>query len=491
MVSYPRRPKCSYPAPRFSAAPWTLVKTGATLLSFTHVQGSLTLDTLGDAEPKDLLGMSFDTSESCHSQSHSRRHSRNHFSSAKRSLEPSIEAHASFLEKTATFSMNLFKRMMEPAMLKEENVVVAPNLIRSGMCAVSLGSAGKTKEELMEALEGKGSPYHVKFCQQMNDQFKASLASITSDVFVAEGCALSKKFKKKALNFYDTAVQHLKAKPEDSVKFINDCLKKKTNGKIDILLTEDDIGDSTCVLTSSAHFEAEWKTKFEKERTIEFEGVEMPFLYQKAMTVQSIVWEPAKSRAVRLPLKNDMYLVILTPPNLNRMKKVVKCLGLHLWRNLIYHLGKADDTTAQISLPKFTLEHQFKAKDNVKEMGIRSAFLPGAKLGIVKEGKKPYISDVIQKARFSVDEGEELPKYENSDNDKHTPSFTFNKPFLFFVTQHKFEDRPTREIGSMVGNVHTHTEAGSNPVRTSWSPIQEDLSVRIQRHVSLPLHGLL
>lgn len=149
--------------------------------------------------------------------------------------------------------------------------------------------------------------------------------------------------------------------------------------------------------------------------------------------------ENTRVQILELPYQgNELSIVVLLPrevDGIHDLENEFSTDTLNMWLN---NLHKQE---VEIYLPKFKSEYEMSLTDNLKEMGMVSAFNPGiADFSGMDGTKSLYISDVLHKAFVNVDEeGTEaaaataVTVHLSAYMPKHIPVFRADHPFVFLI----------------------------------------------------------
>ena len=165
--------------------------------------------------------------------------------------------------------------------------------------------------------------------------------------------------------------------------------------------------DTRLVLVNAIYFKSDWATKFDTSVATKFQisrssSIEVPMM-RKTDRVFYAKLDTLSSAMVELPYKgNRIVMQVLLPETkfgLKDLENKLKNVDIHeLFENEKYR------TAVKIRLPKFKLVSTLPLNENLKELGLKNLFTPGAAdLGGIASGGL-YVSLVIQKALIEVDE---------------------------------------------------------------------------------------
>jgi serpin B len=238
------------------------------------------------------------------------------------------------------------------------------------------------------------------------------------------------------------------AAPESCRQTINDWVADQTEQRILDLLPPGSItGLTRLVLTNAIYFSASWSEPFEEEDT-----APAPFtlLDGSQVTVDTMAqntlfaWAGGDGfAAVSLPYVGHDLRMIVILPDAGRFAE----LEGRLDAALLAEIDAGWETRAvDLTLPKFSFDTDFSAKNLLQALGVEQAFTGACDLTGMADTGELYISDVLHKAFVAVDEagteaaaatavivaGTGMPE---------VATFHADRPFLFLI-----QDRPTGTV---------------------------------------------
>lgn len=104
--------------------------------------------------------------------------------------------------------------------------------------------------------------------------------------------------------------------------------------------------------------------------------------------------------AISLPYKGkDISMIIILPLSRNSLNDI------HLSAEKLQHIiSSMSKDKLVITLPKFTMEHSITLNDNLKNLGMKTAFTWDADLSGISENEELKVSKVVHKAMIEVNE---------------------------------------------------------------------------------------
>ncbi|NLN04416.1 MAG: serine protease [Clostridiaceae bacterium] len=309
-----------------------------------------------------------------------------------------------FIQSTARFSMELFKRS-----LGEENSLVSPLSVLLALSMTANGADNETLEQMEKVLGDditidELNEYLYSYAKGLPNKAKSKLV-ISNSIWFRKGFNVNADFLQKNADYYKASAYE-SAFDAQTVKDINNWVKKKTDGLIDEIL--DKIDDSAVMfLINAIVFDAEWEKIYEKNDIKERDFRNIDGTYTKVDMMYSNESKYISSdNAVGFvkPYKNKDYSFVAILPNEEiSIYDYVASLDGETFLNLV---GGATKEVVNAGVPKFKYNYEIVMNDALIDMGMEHAFDGRADFSKMdadlKEGL--YISEVLHKTFISVDE---------------------------------------------------------------------------------------
>lgn len=238
------------------------------------------------------------------------------------------------------------------------------------------------------------------------------------------------------------------AKPSEAAADINEFVAEATQGEIKSVLDASSL-DPTTVMTivNALFFKGEWANKFDTKETKEgvftrADGTEkiVKFMEQEAEFRLSRSSTPVGS-LLELPYRGQRFAMYLyLPKDAEAMDEFLSGLSYETWRELIKNMRKSD---VVVKLPKFDIESSLDLHNIFPTMSpaMKRVFTLQAELDEIADGA--YVGSAIHKAKLKVnEEGTTAAAVTVATVQPLSapPSFTADKPFLYFVADKKNGD---------------------------------------------------
>ena len=343
----------------------------------------------------------------------------------------------------------------------DSSFLCSPLSLQFALSMTANGASGETLREITDFLGfGKeGIDALNAFNKTLLEQLPAVdldvELSLTDALLVNKKYPLQKNYQKTVEDNYYAAVENADlSNPETVAARINEWAKRNTNGFIDQILNPADISpNSAAYLMNALYFKAKWaelsSPMFMEEATRK-EDFTLPDGKKTLVSMMNSSHPLSYAqmdgyRVLALPYAGHKFFMYIVLPDNNDLKALAAKLTNTSWKTIVGSLQ--NDAIVHLKLPKFELENRFKLSDNLKALGIRSAFQGDASFDRMftasSNGVRFCIDEVYQKARINVaewgteaaavtvvamNEGSPGPGIEYKKVDFHA-----DHPFFFFI----------------------------------------------------------
>ena len=286
--------------------------------------------------------------------------------------------------------------------------------MEAALCMLSNGAKGDTYSQIVNAMGYKGlskeevnSTYGLLTTALLNAD-NSTKFSIANALWVGREFPVLKSFSNTLSEYYGARVENLDFSSPKALETINSWTNESTNGMIPTLFDRLD-PSWVYILTNALYFKGVWSEKFKTNntyqedfnclsgevRSIDFMHGEIPCSYAYNEDMHAAMCE--------LPFGNKSFLLdILLPDSDIDFNSFVAGLSVEKWNSLTDWLLPGEQ---YVIIPKMDVSYTGtdSMKAALKATGIVDAFSGSADFSGMSEGPT-YISDVIQKARFKMDE---------------------------------------------------------------------------------------
>ncbi|XP_034474804.1 serine protease inhibitor 27A [Drosophila innubila] len=367
------------------------------------------------------------------------------------------------------FSWQLLKSVLLSETAKQNNVIISPFSIKLVLALLSeaAGANTQTQTELISTQTDIRSANNVReFYRKTLNSFKKenqlhNTLNVRTKLFTDSFIETQQKFTATLKHFYDSEIEALDFSNANGAAYaINDWAANVTDGRLQNLVTPDNVQNSVMLLTNLIYFKGLWRRQFYNT----FEGA---FFRTKDAQMRVQYMEQTdyfyyhnsdnlKAQILRLPYKGKNSMFILLPHAMDGIYELLHTLKNDEVKSAQWAM---EEVKVKVTLPKFHFDYNRSFRETLKELGVREIFedtasLPGLSRGADVAGKVK-VSNILQKAGIDVNEqGTEayaatVVEIENKFGGSLTiEEFNVNRPFVFFI-----EEEATGNI-LFAGKVH-------------------------------------
>ncbi len=299
---------------------------------------------------------------------------------------------------------------------KDENIFFSPYSISVALTMTYEGAKGQTAKEMESVFHipknaNLRKPNFAKIINELNKKNKKYKLSTANALWPQIGFQLLKEYQNTIKSYYGGKVTCLDyaGNAEKSRQIINGWVEDKTEDKIKDLIPPDVLGANTVlVLTNAIYFKGTWATQFDKKNTREENfttssgnTVKVPVMRLTDEDAKFNYAETKDLQILELPYKGEeLSMLILLPKqsDVNVIEESITTEKISEYRN---NLQK---TQIDIYIPKFKFETKYFMKKTLAEMGMPTAFRPGADFSGINGKGGIWIDKVIHQAFVEVNE---------------------------------------------------------------------------------------
>ncbi len=233
---------------------------------------------------------------------------------------------------------------------------------------------------------------------------------------------------------------------------INSWIEGRTGNKIKNLISQVS-PEMQLVITNAVYFKGAWARSFDKNmtekrsfRTDDGRTIEIPMMESKGDELEFSYNETKDLQILELPYQGMRISMIILLPAGNNTTSLEKSLSLEKlmeWRKSLEESEFND-----VRIPKFNLSARYSLTNNFEDLGMRTAFTPGADFSGMNGRSDLFINDIIHQSFVDVNEqGTEAAAATGAANvmarmpGYGPPSFWADHPFIFLI-----EDKETGNI---------------------------------------------
>lgn len=360
---------------------------------------------------------------------------------------------SSVLPTNGSFSIRFFDQLTNK---HDKNVFFSPYSIVTAMSLCLAGARNNTEVQLKKLFNftNLSNEQIHKMNQELHKDLKSLGGSVSLNIANKIYQSNSNKVKQEYLDilktYYETTSQGLDfSNASASAKIINDWVSGQTNNKIQNLVPETSIDKLTkLILVNAVYFKGNWEISFDKNQTFDdlFISSDKAEKMVKMMNLNgkhfNYVHEPnnLKLSALTIPYSGGkMAMTIILPHHDQKLSEIQSKLDEHILKSIFSTQNKIK---INLILPKFKFEQEFELSKSLSDLGAPDAF--GNQADFTGIDNNLFISKVIHKAIVDVnEEGTEaaaataVVMRTKSMAIERVPEFRCNRPFIFFIHDHK------------------------------------------------------
>lgn len=347
------------------------------------------------------------------------------------------------VEANNRFALDFYSNLRDK---EEGNMFFSPYSISTALAMTYEGARGQTAEEMQSVFhfpeEDVRRPNFARIYNKLNPANAPYQLSTANSLWAQEDYTFLDEYFNVTETYYRGKVTNLDfiTKTEESRQTINKWVEEQTNDKIKDLFPPRTITpDTRLVLTNAIYFKGTWVKQFDKSKTREQdfrisdeEIVKVPMM-QRTEESEFNYTETDELQVLEMPYEgDDLSMMILLPKDdLDSLEESLTLENLNLWR------GTLRERDIDVYIPRFTFESKYIMNDNLKEMGMPTAFEPPADFSGMTGSRDLFIGVVIHQAFVDVnEEGTEAAAATGVSmamGISMTPVFRADHPFIFII----------------------------------------------------------
>jgi serine protease inhibitor len=357
------------------------------------------------------------------------------------------------VDKISSSNNKVAFKFLNEAAKEKDNVVFSPLSMNTILSLTQNGASGKTKEEMLQALEMKG--YEDK---TINEGYKNIIAHFNSlqnvevnlgnSIWITEGAPVRQEFKDVGKDFYEAHAKEVNFLKPKTVDMINEWISGKTAGKIKKIVDSFD-EDTYMALINTVYFKGAWGKPFgnvpgddKQARTFTLSDSSIKEVDTMNGLIEAEYLKGDKFSAVRIPYKdNNFGMYIFLPNKGSSVDSLVEDMNYDNWNQWMKGF---EEKSVIVRMPKFKIEYEKELNTMLQGFGMVSAFNGNADFSKITQKDKIYISLVKQKAYIDVNEnGTEAAAATGVIMEKTSImvdepiEFTADRPFVFAIADKK------------------------------------------------------
>jgi serpin B len=314
------------------------------------------------------------------------------------------------------FAIDLYVKYKDDLKYKDKNIFFSPYSIFTALAMTYEGAAGQTADEIQTVFHFPVDNItrrsaNARLYNTINVGDKKYTLRTANALWAQQDYVFLQDYFDVIENYYDGKITNMDfvGDAEGSRATINKWVEDQTNSKIKDLIPSGTINSMTrLVLTNAIYFKGDWILQFDKSKTQEAD-----FKINTEKTVKAQMMSLTGEKAIFNYTENDIMqmielpyagneismLILLPKENINVIEQLLSAEKINEWRSSLKQ-RKID-----VYMPKFKFETKYFMADDLKAMGMLSAFDQNAADFSGMTGKRDlYISGVIHQAYIDVNE---------------------------------------------------------------------------------------
>jgi len=331
------------------------------------------------------------------------------------------------------------------------NIFYSPYSISAALVMTHEGAKGQTADEMKSVFHFPESnilrPNFAAIYNEINKKDKSYELRTGNALWVQHDYPFLEDYKSRVEKYYGGKAANLDfiKETEKSRQTINTFIEEQTSDKIKDLIPQGVLNELTrLVLTNAIYFKGTWEWEFDKSDTREQDFkvtptnvVKTPMMYMDPEKARFNYADTGDLQILELPYKGEeiSMLVLLPAENLDSIESSLTLEKLEEWKN------QTQETKLDaIYLPKFEFDTKYTLNENLKALGMPTAFGTDADFSGMDGTDWLFISSVIHQAFVKVnEEGTEAAAATavvmDMESVPTTKIFRADHPFIFLIQE--------------------------------------------------------
>ncbi len=294
------------------------------------------------------------------------------------------------------------------------NLFFSPYSISAALAMTYEGAEGQTADEMKSVFHFPENnilrPNFAAIYNKINKKDKNYKLSTGNALWVQQDYPFLEDYTTRVEKYYGGKAANLDfiKETEKSRQTINSFIEEQTNNKIKDLISKGVLDSMTrLVLTNAIYFKGTWEWEFDKGDTKERDFkitedniVKVPMMYMDPDKATFNYADTDELQVLEMPYKDDEISMLILLPKDNLESIELTAENLNKWKNQM-----KEEKLNSIYLPKFEFDTKYSLNENLKTLGMPTAFDSGkADFSGMTGQKDLFISAVIHQAYVKVDE---------------------------------------------------------------------------------------
>lgn len=298
---------------------------------------------------------------------------------------------------------------------RNENVFVSPVSASMALGMLLNGAAGSTATEMRQALALGDAPlaqvnqgYHdlMKLLRELDPSVELRIAN---GIWVDRDLVVEQSFLAAAKQWFEADARIVNFLDPATKTAINSWVAQQTNDRIRTIM-DDATGDEVMVLANAIYFKGAWRKRFDASQTHDApfrgaDGVQRTVKMMQAPKESFRYAETPDAHVAELPYgANAWSMVLVLPREGTNASDLAAGLTPAKWDAMLQGLQSRGGV--ELYLPRFKLEYKRKLNEDLKALGMRSAFIDGGAdfTAMSPQGRQLFVTFVTQKTFVEVNE---------------------------------------------------------------------------------------
>ena len=323
------------------------------------------------------------------------------------------------------FGLSLLQLLTQNA--GSDTVFFSPLSVAAALALATAGAAGSTQTELATAIFGPGAvaadaeealSAHLQKLTTAPDDGPVVL-SVASSLWADQRFELAPAFVERALALYQAKASVLDFETPEAAATINAWTSEQTGGRIPVIVSPEELAGpplAAAVLLSTVYFRGKWANEFRPANTqpglfLQADGTvqKVPFMRQISDDFGYLAGDGWQ--AVAMPYafsKHSFSMLVFVPDAGDGLPAFLATLDAPRWASWHQELYlRTEPVEVDLTLPRFQLQWGANLVPTLKNMGLATAFTPGADyepMGFKAEKGGGMLTSVLHQAFLAVDE---------------------------------------------------------------------------------------